>query len=455
MVALFSAFLSFAQKGHRLNFLADNLSELKTLFCQRPLPSRRGFKINLPQKLTRNKIYKLTVGNETGFYHVALSQDRRISDADEFQTSGTPIEGPFNPCTFVVADFKFYRLGEISASTQRAASINCNNFIRSTKWNIKDLDLSDGFVYNLDLGNGSKYYRVRTSSNDFDQDADETVLDAIFISGPFGCDSDGDGIEDRFDNCPSNANSNQTDSDGDNIGDVCDTRDDGDDDGDGVKNFEDDCRTVRGPRSNNGCPIPVPPIGEAKIELDTFLTNVNSTGCLSCVRAGDRHRITGSIGNITIFPTLKNTGNARSEAFTLKFYGSINPTLDSFDKNTSKSIRFSAIHAGQSRSSSQSVLLNGFELLNDTFTSGTRYVLFVVDGEVIHSLRFTFNANFTAKSVDFNNQKSEIVIFNLFGQQILNTSVATKEEETQIINELPIGIYIVKSGDEVYKAVSK
>jgi hypothetical protein len=50
-------------------------------------------------------------------------------------------------------------------------------------------------------------------------------------------DSDGDGIQDRCDNCPNLKSSDLTDSDGDGIGDVCDkcpNDSDNDSDGDGL-----------------------------------------------------------------------------------------------------------------------------------------------------------------------------------------------------------------------------
>jgi hypothetical protein len=52
----------------------------------------------------------------------------------------------------------------------------------------------------------------------------------IAIGQSCPADADGDGVSDPFDNCPNNANANQTNLDGDLFGDICDA----DDDGEGV-----------------------------------------------------------------------------------------------------------------------------------------------------------------------------------------------------------------------------
>ena len=86
-----------------------------------------------------------------------------------------------------------------------------------------------------------------------------------------GCpDSDGDGIEDRIDECPNTPGLPEfngcPDTDGDGIPDHLDACPNTpglaeyngcpDTDGDGVPDNEDECPTVAGPKANNGCPWP-------------------------------------------------------------------------------------------------------------------------------------------------------------------------------------------------------
>lgn len=60
-------------------------------------------------------------------------------------------------------------------------------------------------------------------------------------------DADRDGVEDQWDNCAFQANTDQSDHDGDGIGDVCDSSDDRDSDGDGVLDQDDNCPRVGNP----------------------------------------------------------------------------------------------------------------------------------------------------------------------------------------------------------------
>ncbi|MGX1931029.1 thrombospondin type 3 repeat-containing protein [Flagellimonas sp. 2504JD4-2] len=82
--------------------------------------------------------------------------------------------------------------------------------------------------------------RFIATDGDWDVNTETIFIDNIlFTATSSGFDSDGDGIPDSSDNCPSFANVTQLDSDGDGIGDVCDD----DDDNDGVTD-EEECSGI-------------------------------------------------------------------------------------------------------------------------------------------------------------------------------------------------------------------
>lgn len=64
-------------------------------------------------------------------------------------------------------------------------------------------------------------------------------------------DTDGDGIVDSQDNCPTVPNPSQTDTDGDGIGDACDTPNPVDTDNDGIVDSQDNCPTVPNPNQSD------------------------------------------------------------------------------------------------------------------------------------------------------------------------------------------------------------
>jgi hypothetical protein len=86
--------------------------------------------------------------------------------------------------------------------------------------------------------NGNGYFKVGYGECAIEQYAVYAYLDI---------DSDGDGIADAIDNCPSDYNPAQTDTDGDGLGDVCDD----DDDNDG---FTGEVETYLGTDPLDACP---------------------------------------------------------------------------------------------------------------------------------------------------------------------------------------------------------
>jgi hypothetical protein len=77
---------------------------------------------------------------------------------------------------------------------------------------------------------------ANADQSDTDSDGTGDACD----STPTG-DSDSDGIDNALDNCPAVANSGQTDTDSDGVGDVCDSTPTGDTDSDGIDNATDNC----------------------------------------------------------------------------------------------------------------------------------------------------------------------------------------------------------------------
>ncbi|MEA3344014.1 MAG: MopE-related protein [archaeon] len=84
-----------------------------------------------------------------------------------------------------------------------------------------DPDTSDCAPFNQTIHHGA----VEICGNGIDEDCNGQDLEC-------GTDSDGDGIEDQYDNCPSVHNPGQENFDGDGMGDACDADDDNDNDPD-------------------------------------------------------------------------------------------------------------------------------------------------------------------------------------------------------------------------------
>lgn len=115
------------------------------------------------------------------------------------------------------------------------------------------------------LGTGAPGGPWATCDPDHDQlrYGDDQCPTQFGVSANQGCpDTDNDGRQDRFDNCPEKPNPGWADTDGDGLGDVCDDSPRGhDSDGDGVYDLDDACHSAPGPAWNRGCP-PDPPVAD-------------------------------------------------------------------------------------------------------------------------------------------------------------------------------------------------
>ncbi len=93
---------------------------------------------------------------------------------------------------------------------------------------------------------GEIFYYLVAAQNCFGEGTLGNHSDGTPRPGPDDCpDSDGDGVRDRVDNCPSVANPDQADGDRDGTGDACEDVQDAD--GDGVPDADDNCPTVSNP----------------------------------------------------------------------------------------------------------------------------------------------------------------------------------------------------------------
>ncbi len=106
---------------------------------------------------------------------------------------------------------------------------------------------SNGFTYSgsvaLNVQPGDTYgFRLSGRNND-PYYSPARLAGTLLVDEP---DTDGDGVKNGDDNCPTVANADQADTDGDLVGDACDT----DDDGDGVLDGQDNCPLV--PNADQG-----------------------------------------------------------------------------------------------------------------------------------------------------------------------------------------------------------
>ncbi|MDY0779382.1 thrombospondin type 3 repeat-containing protein [Tenacibaculum sp. IB213877] len=261
-------------------------------------------------------------------------------------------------------------------------------------------------------------------------------------------DSDGDGVDNYEDNCPANSNSSQSDVDNDGIGDACDTQDNRDSDNDGIQNYQDNCPNQAGSSSNNGCPIqqgkPDLTFGSTDIEDNEYqkFDNINFEAEIKNIGTAF-YQGNQQNGTLDIYLSRSSTFNVNNSLFVGTFY--ITYDLDHQNSNSTQNIF-------------GSFTINNEDNGSGAFTSsGIHYLHFSIDTyDYLDEL--TRDNNVVTKQFQYhhpNGRPGSIKIFNLQGTKIRETTVNSKEQKQEIINNLPEGLYIINTNNGESKKVYK
>ncbi|MBP1838443.1 T9SS type A sorting domain-containing protein [Formosa algae] len=249
-------------------------------------------------------------------------------------------------------------------------------------------------------------------------------------------------------------------------------------DGDGILNDQDNCPDEAGPSSNNGCPILSPNLSVDSVNSIVF------SSCMSCnpylntfLNSSKRHLVAGGVGSITFNKlNIRNTGNTTSNSGKIDFYYSTNTTLVKSGGNADKKLESKTIPALEiNKSHGIELSISGVDIFgvdhNSPSTNGNFYILVDIDatdtnsegetgeGDNLLIIPATYNYSSTATSKILSNkipplteEKSLFEVYNLSGENIISTKTDYSEQE-EIIDQLPKGIYIIKTNTNTKKII--
>lgn len=146
-----------------------------------------------------------------------------------------------------------------------------------------------------------------------DANADQTDTDGDGLGNACDPDDDNDGLDDDVDNCPLRSNPNQLDTDGDGMGDTCDV----DDDNDGVDDARDNC-----PLTANQYTVVFSSIRNGSTNAEIYTMNADGTNVVRLTNNAfaDENPKFNRAGTKIVFTSNRN--NSRREIYTMNPDGS-------------------------------------------------------------------------------------------------------------------------------------
>ncbi len=407
---------------------------------------------NLNRLLNVDGFYVIDLGNNFNLgtrYCKVLNRHEGRGDAD-FDLNGSSVIRRVEICKFSTNNYHKFAVYD---TKEQACADNSNG---SAGFKIKvnlaiDNLLPIGNTYLIDLKNnfgfGLKYCKVLARYNGRG-DADFELYGGN-INTPINCivdtDTDGDGILDNSDQCPTQAGPPSNNG--------CPIADS---DNDGVPDSQDNCPNEFGPLSNNGCPLPS---GPAKIEIERVIIENDSN---EEIYKYDVNNTSGNSSSVSlkkdnfynIEVIIKNTGSSNQS----KVQFTIAESKDNKFDATSDCINVGAnsaeldVNLSPNDTYKYESSFNTFNGIGQCTPRSSGYLMIqATTADLAFAVPYSYSSSTSLKSNSINfplniiKLSYSVEVYNFSGQKILSKAVKSINEENKLIDNLPTGIYIIKS----------
>lgn len=429
--------------------LGTNLSQAKQTACSSNASiSGQSYRIlaffsNGQSPLETNKLYEFIDDNDNIKYvYITSYKIESFPDRDYYS------QNRFTNINNLCEISRYHRLRSLGTSLS-TSEINSfcsgSNFSDKplAKWNIiSENPLQNKKIYKIFVDDQLKYYWVEQSFSYATDDDGETVNEENITLQTITCpDSDNDGIPNAQDDCPNDYGTSEN---------GCP-----DSDNDGLNDFDDDCPNRFG--RDNGCPLPDFSVNSFSLTQENVDPNGNPPTfelnfCATIENTGDddgRPRRVEIVlttknsiynpGTIQTIATINNNTNINSNGGTSEYCFThlsnfINPFFGQLRLSQFNYVWVIIDEGGPEEYSTEN---------NDAFFSNSK--------TIITNKKSLIKYKIIDESL--NNSNIDLKIYNLSGQLIRSTKISTKEDEDNVISDLPSGVYILKTPTKTKKIV--